>query len=173
MTETCPCCGYTTLPERGAYDLCPVCWWEDDAAETDAAALDGPNGTTLTEGQRLYQRYGTSALHGLPHVRPPGPGETRDPAWAPLPHSDTDPRSEFLRDTGRLLEVATEQALDKARATRKKADIGRFVGLREAYALLATQADAFGIPRVEVGVDPDLVLERDLLLDPPRGFFAG
>ncbi|HEI2325144.1 TPA: hypothetical protein SI485_004590, partial [Escherichia coli] len=26
----CPCCGYLTLPERGQYDICPVCQWEDD-----------------------------------------------------------------------------------------------------------------------------------------------
>lgn len=173
MAETCPCCGYRTLPERGAYDLCPVCWWEDDAAETDAESLIGPNGTTLAEGQRLYQRYGASVLHGVHQVRPPAPNEPRDPAWAPLPRPDADPRAEFLRDTGGLLEVATEEALAKARDTRKEADIGRFLGLREAYALLVAQTDAFDIPRVDVGVDPDLVLGRDLLLDPARGFFAG
>jgi hypothetical protein len=44
---------------------------------------------------------------------------------------------------------------------------------REAYALVVTQADAFGIPREEVGDEPDLILERDLLLDPPHGYFAG
>jgi hypothetical protein len=173
MAETCPCCGYRTLPERGAYDLCPVCWWEDDRAETDAESLDGPNGTTLAEGQRLYARYGASALHGVHKVRPPTDDEPRDPAWVPLPRPDADPRSEFLRDTGRLLEVATEAALAAARDTRKEEDIGRFLGLREAYALLVAQADAFGIARSDVGVEPDLILERDLLLDPPRGFFAG
>lgn len=173
MAETCPCCGYKTLPERGAYDLCPVCWWEGDAADTDAESMAGPNGTTLLEGQRLYQRYGASALHGVHQVRRPTPGEPRDLSWEPLPRSDADPRSEFLRDTGGLLEAATEQALDKARATRTKPDIGRFLGLREAYALLVTQADAFGIARADVGVDPGVDLDRDLLLDPPRGFFAG
>lgn len=173
MAETCPCCGYRTLPERGAYDLCPVCWWEDDAAATDAESLAGPNGTTRAEGQRLYQRYGACDLRGVHRVRPPAPREPREPAWVPLPQPDADPRSEFLRDTGRLLEVATEEALDKARATRSEEDIGRFLGLREAYALLVTQSDAFGIARLEVGVDPDVVLARDLLLDPPRGLFAG
>ena len=24
------CCGYRTLDERGAFDICPVCFWEDD-----------------------------------------------------------------------------------------------------------------------------------------------
>ncbi len=26
----CLCCGYRTLDERGAFDICPVCFWEDD-----------------------------------------------------------------------------------------------------------------------------------------------
>ncbi|EJB9782664.1 hypothetical protein MXI60_003206, partial [Salmonella enterica subsp. enterica serovar Meleagridis] len=26
----CPCCSYLTLPERGQYDVCPICQWEDD-----------------------------------------------------------------------------------------------------------------------------------------------
>jgi len=30
LPYSCPCCGYLTLPERGAYDICPVCFWEDD-----------------------------------------------------------------------------------------------------------------------------------------------
>ena len=27
----CLCCGYQTLDTRGEYDICPVCFWEDDA----------------------------------------------------------------------------------------------------------------------------------------------
>jgi hypothetical protein len=26
----CFCCGYKTLTRRGEYEICPVCWWEDD-----------------------------------------------------------------------------------------------------------------------------------------------
>ena len=26
----CPCCGCLTLPSHGTYDICPVCFWEDD-----------------------------------------------------------------------------------------------------------------------------------------------
>lgn len=26
----CLCCGYRTLDERGAFDICPICFWEDD-----------------------------------------------------------------------------------------------------------------------------------------------
>ena len=26
----CLCCGYRALDERGGFDICPVCFWEDD-----------------------------------------------------------------------------------------------------------------------------------------------
>ena len=26
----CLCCGYRTIDERGAFDICPVCFWEDE-----------------------------------------------------------------------------------------------------------------------------------------------
>ena len=31
----CPCCGYLTLGDehRGGYEICPVCFWEDDGVQ--------------------------------------------------------------------------------------------------------------------------------------------
>ncbi len=31
----CPCCDYYTLTERGAHEVCPVCYWEDDGHDLD------------------------------------------------------------------------------------------------------------------------------------------
>ena len=28
----CPCCLYQTIKERGQYEICPVCFWEDDGS---------------------------------------------------------------------------------------------------------------------------------------------
>ena len=41
----CPCCRYVTLSERGGYEICPVCCWEDDGQdEHDATEVrGGPN----------------------------------------------------------------------------------------------------------------------------------
>lgn len=143
---------------------------EDD----DAASLNGPNGMTLAEGQRLYRRYGTSALHCLRHVRPPRPDEARDPAWEPLPSpAGDDDLHYFLSDLGRLLTTMTEEALHAARTSRSDSDIARFEGLRSALSLLMRQADDFRIPRAQVGIDPQLRLGEDLKLDPPPGRFAG
>jgi len=50
----CPCCGYPTLNARGEYELCPICWWEDESTALDAApdtesAANG--GYTLTRAR--------------------------------------------------------------------------------------------------------------------------
>ena len=39
--ERCPCCALPTLDERGAAEICPVCWWEDNERDerADDAAL--------------------------------------------------------------------------------------------------------------------------------------
>lgn len=53
----CPCCNYQTLVQRGQYDICPVCFWEDDG-NNDPNRYSGPNHTTLLEGRSNYQEYG-------------------------------------------------------------------------------------------------------------------
>lgn len=54
---TCPCCGHRTLPERGLYDWCPECGWEDDGQDnhdSDVVRL-GPNGAwSLQEARAVY-----------------------------------------------------------------------------------------------------------------------
>ena len=53
----CPCCGFLTLPERGGYDICPVCFWEDDGQDDHDAdeVRGGPNYTlSLTETRANY-----------------------------------------------------------------------------------------------------------------------
>jgi len=62
----CPCCGYPTLTERGGYDICLICWWEDDGQD-DASADEiwgGPNSDySLTEARENFKKYQT-------HFRP-------------------------------------------------------------------------------------------------------
>ena len=76
--EACPCCGCLTLSERGAFEICPVCYWEDDGqGDLDADQVrGGPNGElSLTQGRQNYRTFGASRREDLPHVRPPLPGE--------------------------------------------------------------------------------------------------
>ena len=172
--HVCPCCGYRTLPERGEYELCPVCFWEDDGDEMDdAASLDGPNGQTLAEGQRTYARYGASCIHCLEHVRPPAADEHRDPDWEPLRSEAGDDKQYFISDLVQLLTFQTVRALKRARASRSSADIARFDGVRAAFFLFVEQVDSFGFAREDAGIERQLDLERDYRLDPPGRHFAG
>jgi hypothetical protein len=57
---TCPCCGYLTLLERGGYDICELCSWEDDGQDDPHAdeVWGGPNGAySLTEARMNFTRY--------------------------------------------------------------------------------------------------------------------
>jgi hypothetical protein len=59
--ESCPCCGRKALGERGTYEICGVCWWEDDGQDNPTAsqALGGPNGSvSLVEGRVNFLKYG-------------------------------------------------------------------------------------------------------------------
>jgi uncharacterized protein YjbI with pentapeptide repeats len=54
---SCPCCSSLTLSTRGGFEICEVCYWEDD--EQDDADADvvhgGPNGKlSLTEARNNY-----------------------------------------------------------------------------------------------------------------------
>ncbi|MEV4113822.1 CPCC family cysteine-rich protein [Nonomuraea sp. NPDC049695] len=55
---TCPCCFHPTLEQRGCYEICEECWWEDDGQDDDDADLvkGGPNGPeSLTAARRRYR----------------------------------------------------------------------------------------------------------------------
>ena len=59
----CPCCLDSTLAERGCYEICPNCGWEDDGQDDyDADVVrGGPTGNlSLTEALLSYE-YRTRA----------------------------------------------------------------------------------------------------------------
>ncbi|WP_373294326.1 CPCC family cysteine-rich protein [Nonomuraea glycinis] len=72
----CPCCGFLTLNVRGGYEICPVCYWEDDGQDDHDAdeVRGGPNyELSPTQGRRNFAESGASRRQDLPHVRPPLP----------------------------------------------------------------------------------------------------
>jgi hypothetical protein len=74
----CPCCRYLTLMERGAYETCHVCWWEDDGQDDPHAdeRWGGPNGSlTLSEARGNFRKLGAKEGRLTPHARPPTPDE--------------------------------------------------------------------------------------------------
>jgi hypothetical protein len=84
----CPCCGYVTLAERGGFEICPICFWEDDGQD-DADAdvvLGGPNGLlSLTQARRNFATFGACDERCRDFVRSPSPGgtEARSPERSP------------------------------------------------------------------------------------------
>ena len=68
----CPCCGFRTLAERGGFDLCPVCFWEDDGQDEGDADMvrGGPNGgLSLTMARRNFAEFGACERKFLGNVR--------------------------------------------------------------------------------------------------------
>lgn len=79
MNEPCPCCGFRTLRGRGGFEICSVCFWEDDGQDTHHADVrrGGPNHVSLTEGRRNFLTHGVAELKDRVHVRPPRENEPR------------------------------------------------------------------------------------------------
>ncbi|WP_370770923.1 CPCC family cysteine-rich protein [Actinomadura roseirufa] len=70
----CPCCGHLTLERRGYFEICPVCFWEDDGQDDHDAdeSRGGANrGLSLTEARRNYAAYGAYDRRVLRYVRAP------------------------------------------------------------------------------------------------------
>ncbi|QYZ80354.1 hypothetical protein E2N92_01110 [Methanofollis formosanus] len=70
--ERCPCCGYHTLGERGMYEICDVCFWEDDGVNEDHE-YSGPNHMTLREGRENFRKYGAYDQRSIHSVDRDGP----------------------------------------------------------------------------------------------------
>lgn len=74
----CPCCGCKTLEMRFGFELCPVCYWEDDGQD-DADADEckgGPNGSlSLRQARANYLLFGACEERMRENVRPPRPEE--------------------------------------------------------------------------------------------------
>ncbi|HEV3151998.1 MAG TPA: CPCC family cysteine-rich protein [Acidobacteriaceae bacterium] len=85
----CLCCGSRTLTTPGVFELCPVCWWQDDGQDdVDADVVrGGPNGTlSLTTARANFLACGASDPRFLSRVRAPLPSEravSQSPAFWP------------------------------------------------------------------------------------------
>lgn len=56
----CPCCGFPTVTESAAFEICELCNWEDDGQSDENAdeVLGGPNSDySLTEARRNFAKY--------------------------------------------------------------------------------------------------------------------
>ena len=74
----CPCCGYYTLSSPGAYEICPVCFWEDDPVQEDDPDISGgANELCLNECRENFEKYHACEERFRDKVREPLPEEIR------------------------------------------------------------------------------------------------
>jgi|GEM_PF-1526760 len=59
----CPCCGLPSIDEPGIYDICAVCWWEDDGH--DGLSAFSPNRIPLLEARANFSAHFTMFAPGL------------------------------------------------------------------------------------------------------------
>lgn len=82
---TCPCCGYKTLEDSHEYDICPICFWEDDFVQFNAVDFKGgANHVSLRQAQKKFVEFGACEIKMLSHVREPSIYDVKDENWKPL-----------------------------------------------------------------------------------------
>ena len=81
----CPCCGYVTLQDGpGGYDICPICFWEDDLSQLRFPTGTGANKVSLIEAQNNFEAFGACERRLIEHVRKPTEEDRRAPGWRKL-----------------------------------------------------------------------------------------
>ncbi|MFL0250650.1 CPCC family cysteine-rich protein [Clostridium neuense] len=84
MKYKCPCCGYYTFAEKpdGNYDICEVCFWEDDPIQLKDLAYDGgANHVSLIQARENFFKFGACEREMIIHVRKPKPDELKGIDW--------------------------------------------------------------------------------------------
>jgi rubredoxin len=80
MKYECPCCGNITFDEKppGTYDICPVCFWEDDPVQfLNPDYIGGANKVSLKQAKINYLKFGASSEEFINKVRPPTRSEKK------------------------------------------------------------------------------------------------
>jgi len=84
LNEYCPCCGFDTYNSktRLEYDICPICFWEDDPEQFKKPDyISGANRVSLIEGQSNFQNYGACEKDMKHNVRNPNKNDILNPEW--------------------------------------------------------------------------------------------
>ena len=74
----CVCCGFLTreTPSDGDYDICQICFWEDDPFQNENInAVFGANAVSLAQAKINFKKYGAMEERFVKNVRPPSKNE--------------------------------------------------------------------------------------------------
>jgi hypothetical protein len=77
----CPCCRCKSLTKRGEFEVCPICYWEDDGQDDHDADVirGGPNRRlSLTQARANYRLFYACEKRHVPNVRAALPDELPD-----------------------------------------------------------------------------------------------
>jgi hypothetical protein len=77
----CVCCGFLTRlePSNGDYDICPVCFWEDDPVQNENFDTQcGANAVSLMDARENFKKYGAMEQKFITNVRLPNEYEYPD-----------------------------------------------------------------------------------------------
>lgn len=80
MKYKCPYCGFYTFEHRpnGTYDICKVCFWEDDPTQLgDCNYKGGANGVSLLQAKANFLRFSACEERMIPYVREPKEDEMK------------------------------------------------------------------------------------------------
>jgi hypothetical protein len=75
----CPCCGYFTLTceADNTFQICPVCYWEDDGVQLNDPNYDGgANRVSLNQARENFKTFGAIEKRFKDYVRKPTDDET-------------------------------------------------------------------------------------------------
>lgn len=84
MKYKCPCCGYYTFDEKpnGSYDICKVCFWEDDPMQLEDPTYNGGgNHISLKEARENFLKFGACERKMIVYVRKPKQDELKGIDW--------------------------------------------------------------------------------------------
>ena len=82
----CPCCGYLVFKEEpGSYDICPICFWEDDLVQLRFPFEGGgANRASLVDAQKNFLEFGACELRLRQYTRAPLEADERDAELHPV-----------------------------------------------------------------------------------------
>ena len=76
------CCGYKTLNEKDAEEICEICFWHDSNIQfKDPDYWGGPNDPSLRDAQKNYFSFGAKEERVIPYVRNPNKHDKKDEDW--------------------------------------------------------------------------------------------
>ena len=70
---------------NGSFDICEVCFWEDDPVQLENPDYEGgANKVSLRQGQINFSKFGACEREMIKHIRKPFEEEQRDADWKPF-----------------------------------------------------------------------------------------